>query len=223
MPRKAPRPYPGNGTQGQPTDYHPDYAPLVYKLFESGKVATMKELAEHLNIRKALLLHWRQRYPEFFKALRDGRYDYDTKQVVKSLHQKATGYEYTETTIEGIVIVEEGQKKLHIEKKVAGTGKGSGKATKTRLVPGFKQKTVTKRVAPDTMAMMFWLQNRQPDEWKNVQKQIVEGHVDHKHDHRVELDLRKLGRPKLEQLRQLVMEAEVEKEETLPATEESAA
>lgn len=57
--------------------------------------------------------------------------------VVKSLFKRACGYEYIET---------------HVEKK--------GELTK--LI-----KTITKQVNPDTLACIFWLKNRLPEDWRD--------------------------------------------------------
>lgn len=59
-------------------------------------------------------------------------------QVENSLLKRALGYTYEETT-----------------KELDATGK--------KII-----KTVTKHVSPDTTAMIFWLKNRRPKEWRDV-------------------------------------------------------
>lgn len=59
-------------------------------------------------------------------------------QVENALLKRALGYSYEETT-----------------KEIDTTGK--------KII-----KTITKHVSPDTTAMIFWLKNRRPTEWRDV-------------------------------------------------------
>jgi hypothetical protein len=67
--------------------------------------------------------------------------------VVASLYQRACGYEYTEISV-----------KDDPEKGIITT-------------------TTTKKVAPDVTAQIFWLKNRQPKDWRDVQKQEITGEL----------------------------------------------
>lgn len=40
---------------------------------------------------------------------------------------------------------------------------------------GVKTKTITKQVAPDVTAQIYWLNNRRPDRWRNKQDISIEG------------------------------------------------
>jgi len=55
--------------------------------------------------------------------------------------------------------------------------------------------------------MIFWLCNRQPEDWKHVQKHLVEtkGQIKHDHKHKHELDLTKLKRKDLERFRKIML------------------
>jgi transcriptional regulator with XRE-family HTH domain len=66
-------------------------------------------------------------------------------QVEKALYRRACGYTYT-------------------EKKITEYPDGSQRVETTR-----------KEVVPDTTAMIFWLKNRAPDTWRDVQRQEVTG------------------------------------------------
>jgi len=66
-------------------------------------------------------------------------------QVEKALYRRACGYTYT-------------------EKKVIRFPDGSNRSEITE-----------KEVAPDTTAIIFWLKNRAPDTWRDVQRQEVTG------------------------------------------------
>lgn len=67
------------------------------------------------------------------------------REVENALLKRAIGYKYTEKTFE--------------------LTNGSMMLTKT----------VTKEVAPDTTAQIFWLKNRKPAEWRDKQNIDVEG------------------------------------------------
>ena len=67
------------------------------------------------------------------------------RQVENALFKSATGYEYTEVTEE---LTEKG---MEITKKV------------------------TKQVAPNPTAAIFWLKNRKPDEWRDRKETEVSG------------------------------------------------
>lgn len=67
------------------------------------------------------------------------------RQVENALFKSATGYEYTEVTEE---LTENG---MEITKKV------------------------TKQVAPNPTAAIFWLKNRKPDEWRDRKETEVSG------------------------------------------------
>ena len=60
-----------------------------------------------------------------------------------ALYKRAVGYTYNEVTRESV--------------KDQATGEDSLQVTKV----------VTKQVAPDTTAQIFWLKNRRPDRWRN--------------------------------------------------------
>lgn len=74
--------------------------------------------------------------------------DYVDAQVENALLQRALGYDFKEITKE----LRDGE-----------------------LVP---TKIVTKHVAPDTVAAIFWLKNRRPAQWREKPKEEGEGGVD---------------------------------------------
>ena len=69
------------------------------------------------------------------------------RQVENALFKSATGYEYTEVTEE---LTENG---MEITKKV------------------------TKQVAPNPTAAIFWLKNRKPDEWRDRKETQISGEM----------------------------------------------
>ena len=99
---------------------------------------TDEQVAYNMGINRATLYRWKEKYCDIYDALKRGKEVVD-RQVENALLKRALGYEYTETTREYIPELDE---------------------MKTT-------KKVTKQVAPDTTAQIFWLKNRKPDKWRD--------------------------------------------------------
>ena len=115
---------------------------------------TDKQLADFFDINEGTLNNYKQKHPEFFKSLIDWKKEADAK-VEQALYKRAIGYEYDEVTYE--------------KTKAGGLGIGfsKGKVSDIKHVDCYKTKVTTKQVAPEVLAQIFWLKNRQPDKWKD--------------------------------------------------------
>lgn len=121
--------------RGRKSLYNPDIHPKqAHGLALMGK--TDKEMSKAIGVSEDTFNEWKKQYPEFSESLKNSKDTADAP-VVKSLYQRALGYEYT-------------------EKKVIQNPDGT-----TR-----KEVTV-KQVAPDVTAQIFWLKNRQPKDWRD--------------------------------------------------------
>ena len=104
-----------------------------------------KRLAKHFGVSCSTFDEWKAKHESFRGAIEKAKDRYDAEQVENSLLKRAvTGYKITE------VKVEEDQE-------------GRKKTTKT-----------TREVTADTRAQMYWLNNRNPNRWKNKSKVEVE-------------------------------------------------
>ena len=103
---------------------------------------TDEQIAHNIGITPRALYKWKNNHVQIFQALKKGREVVDI-QVENALLRRALGYSYTETTRELEFDPDSGEKVL--------------KTTKV----------VTKQVAPDTTAQIFWLKNRRPDKWRD--------------------------------------------------------
>lgn len=99
--------------------------------------ATDKQIADFLGVSKTTVNTWKKEHPRFLASLKKGKEQADA-QVAQSLYKRATGYEHRAVKI------------------VADAKTGT-----EHIVP------YTERYAPDTVACIFWLKNRQPDLWRD--------------------------------------------------------
>ena len=128
-------------------DYHDDWA---WSLALKG--ATDQELAEAFGVSKRTILRWKNEHPSFAEAYQRGKDVADAK-VKKALYQRAIGYEVIEK-----------ESTVDVDPK-------PGESKPVRV------KTITKQIAPDTMAIMYWLNNRSKGEFAQRQEVTLGGEV----------------------------------------------
>lgn len=99
--------------------------------------ATDQEIADFFKVDARTIYRWKHEYPEFCQSLKVGKTVADER-VERSLFQKAIGYEQDEVKI---------------------------------FMPANAEKPVyapfRAKIAPDTVAAIFWLKNRRPEEWRD--------------------------------------------------------
>jgi hypothetical protein len=101
--------------------------------------ATDRELADFFDVSEQTINAWKDAHPEFLESLKDGKAKADAE-VADKLFRRATGY--------------------------------SHEAVKVFLPSGTTEPIYApyiERYAPDTTACIFWLKNRRPDLWRDVQ------------------------------------------------------
>lgn len=99
-----------------------------------------KDLADFFGVSEQTVNSWKEKHPEFLESLNKSKAESDAK-VVRSLYERAMGYS-------------------HPEDKIFGTLDKDGEPL---IVP------TTKHYPPDTTACIFWLKNRQPEDWRDKQ------------------------------------------------------
>ena len=82
------------GTPGRPTNYKPEYCELGHNYCLLG--ATNEELADFFGVSRGTIQNWIATYPDFAKALNEGREVVDAT-VAKRLLSRALGYSHTGT------------------------------------------------------------------------------------------------------------------------------
>lgn len=98
---------------------------------------TDAQLGQFFDVTEQTIINWKKAHPKFLLALKKGK-DIADAQVAKSLYKRAIGYEYEEEKKE----YKEGGKLISVSK-------------------------TKKFMPPETVACIYWLNNRQPDKWKN--------------------------------------------------------
>lgn len=114
-------------------NYHPSFAARARDMCYLG--TPMAEIASLLGVSVGTLVKWREEYPEFDFAWKDGAAHADAR-AAKSLHKRVTGYEHTK-----------------VRKKYDADG---------NLLEVIEE---TVHVPPDVPACIFWLTNRRPELW----------------------------------------------------------
>jgi hypothetical protein len=142
--------------RGRKTDFKNEYCDQVYKLCLLGAKDT--ELADFFNVSERTLNTWKKKQPKFLQSMKKGKIQADAK-VAERLFKRATGYEYKEVYWE----------KVDSKEKLEKTPDSQIQKDQ------YKKKVVTKELAPDSIAGMFWLKNRQPENWRDKQEHELSG------------------------------------------------
>ena len=112
------------------------------ELIEQGLTDT--ELAEAFGISPDTIYAWQKQHPEFLQAIKKAKEKPD-REVEAALFKRAVGYEVTE--MQGVLVVgHDGRQTIRV------------------------QKVIRKHIPGDTTCIIFWLKNRMPDRWRDVQR-----------------------------------------------------
>lgn len=132
---------PGHG--GRPDIYNPKvHYQLIETYFSLGYID--KEVCEQIGITERTLYYWYKSHPELLQAKKAKKIP--NKMVEAAIYKNAIGH-YKE------------------EKEIVGEVDASGKFTGKRMA-----KISTKYIAPNVVAGIFYLKNRDPERWKDKQE-----------------------------------------------------
>lgn len=123
---------------------------------------TDKQIAKNLGIAYSTFREYRDKHSALSAALKKGKEVVDFE-VENALLKRALGYKYVEKT-----------KELNNEGKMVAT------------------KEVTKEIAPDTTAQIFWLKNRKPAEWRDKKDIEHSGNINNPYEGLTTEELKKL-------------------------------
>ena len=160
---------------------------------------TDEQMASNMGIRASTLYDWKNRFPEISEALKEGKEVVDLV-VENALLKRAMGYSYTEDKYV-MTPLNETEYAVELDKHMKTYKFDHPDATdeeireEMRKFPRVKKVLVeskTKEVAPDTTAQIFWLKNRRPDLWRDVQKIEHSGEINNPYAGLSTDELRKL-------------------------------
>lgn len=139
---------------GRPSKYHTHVQPKLMLIEAWARDGlTEKQICDNLDISQESLIQYKREYSELSEALKKGREVIDVM-VENALLKAALGYEYEEVTTEY-------------------TNLESGE----NVYPAEVTKKVVKHAAPNTTALIFWLKNRKPQQWRDKQELEHSGNV----------------------------------------------
>lgn len=108
----------------------------------------LTDVAKKMGTTIQTLRHWKKTYPEIAEAISESKEELDYK-IENALVKRALGY--TTTDVKTIISPpdKDGNRKIRVEK-------------------------TEKEVPPDTTAIMAWLNNRKPDQWKRNRDNVYQ-------------------------------------------------
>ncbi|MGI6080831.1 MAG: helix-turn-helix domain-containing protein [Candidatus Avilachnospira sp.] len=145
---------------------------------------TDEQIAAKAGIRASTLYDWKNKHSEISEALKRGKEVVDIM-VENALLKRALGYSYTEDKYI-TVPMNQAEYADALDKHMKAYKFDHPDATDTELreeirnFPRVKKvlsESKTKEVIPDTTAQIFWLKNRRPDKWRDMQKVELSGEV----------------------------------------------
>lgn len=133
------------GAGGRPTKYKEEYAEQVYKLCLLG--ATDEKIADFFDVEVSTINNWKLKHKKFLEAVKKGK-DAADAEIASSLFHRARGYS-------------------HNAVKIMTVANGDNMGSRIEEIE------YTEHYAPDTTACIFWLKNRQKDQWRDKTEQEV--------------------------------------------------
>ena len=103
-----------------------------------------EEIADELGINRETFHNWKKRWPELANAVKAAKEAADDR-TERSLYRRANGYSHPA-----------------VKFLTVSDGEGMGSHIETMHY--------TEHYPPDTTAGIFWLKNRRPDRWRDVQQ-----------------------------------------------------
>lgn len=132
---------------GRPSTFNEVMFTKIIEMAERG--ATDIEIAEFIGVHPNTIGYWKKTNQEFLFALKEAKNIADGL-VEASLFRRATGYSHPAV-------------KHFLDKQIVEDEFTGEKRVKSVVI----KEEYTEHYPPDTMAIMYWLNNRQPERWRN--------------------------------------------------------
>lgn len=136
--------------RGAKPKYNKEMKEKAAKLARAG--ARDKEIAKKIGISVSTLTNYKKKYPELLASLKAEKDEVD-KEVACALLRNALGYTITET-------------KRFFRPLFKSNGEPVLDRAGNQIKALLREEVTEKEVQPNTTAQIFWLKNRQPQEWR---------------------------------------------------------
>lgn len=136
--------------KGRPTKYKEEYNEQVFKL--ALLRATDKEIADFFEVNEDTINEWKKVYPNFSESIKSGKQKADIE-IANSLYQRAKG--------------------CKVKREVAFKVKTGQYKEEVKTVE------IEEEMPPDTIAIKYWLNNRNPERWRDKTEVEQTGKVPH--------------------------------------------
>lgn len=149
------------GIGGAPSSYDPVLFPRYAYIATSKMGANDEQLCLMFAISNVILCAWQHKHPEFIKAIRQGRDEWDSNRVSRKLLKRCLGYTYEEVKYVNIPV-----KGPELDEE--------GNPTGREITVGYEmieKEKIIKEVPPDITAIKFWLVNRNSERWAMTDKE----------------------------------------------------
>jgi len=143
----------GKHPGGRPTKFNKEVKAKAEKLSRRG--FTDKEISKLIDITERTINRWKLKHPEFCQSLNLWKEQANGK-VKRSLYERACGSSHADTKAQWVETTD------LIEGKLVKSGK-------------WVYADLVKHYPPDPTSMIFWLKNREPDEWRDKIDHGIEG------------------------------------------------
>lgn len=134
--------------RGRPTDYKPEYADMARRFLLLKRGGTNEDLAKLFAKNIDTIYEWQKVHADFSEALRAGKEGAD-EQVANALHSRAIGATWTEQQAFKLKVIEYDK-----------VGRKVREVEKVEIVD------LMRAAPPDTRACELWLNNRDPENWR---------------------------------------------------------
>lgn len=138
-----------NTKVGRPSRYKQEYCVQAYKLCLLG--STDKQMADFFGVAESTINKWKLDHPEFSESIKKGKEIADME-IANSLFERAKGAKV--------------KKKQAIKLKRVEYNMGRRVLEEERI----EIVDVEEELPPDTTSAIFWLKNRNPDQWRDKQQ-----------------------------------------------------
>lgn len=142
------------GKGGRPSSYKEGFAVQAFNYCLLG--ATDEDLAQFFEVQKSTINNWKKDHPEFLDSIKKGKVQADAV-IASSLYNRAKG-----------AIIN--QQQAFKVKSVTYNDKGQRTEIESIEIVDLQQEQ-----PPDTTAAIFWLKNRNPENWRDKTSTEVTG------------------------------------------------